>query len=198
MITLLKTLLVIDNIVILLQFLQRLRSPFFGSLTISPIFQSPGVSSVSHSPSKISVKAPMVTSPPAFNISALTQYAPGAFPDRWWVCVDLQVLFAFWYFCLISWCFLAEDGLEVCFPSLGLFCFTADNISIHIFHWNITIFNTASQRFGYIVQCGHVLCLSCCFICQILMKALLSALVVFLLTSLSSSDYLLCSCSFSR
>ena len=80
-ITLLKTLLVIDNRVIPLQFLQRLRSPFFGSLTISPIFQSRGVSSVSHIPSKISVKAPMVTFPPAFNISALTQSAPGAFPD---------------------------------------------------------------------------------------------------------------------
>ena len=79
-ITLLKTLLVIDNRVIPLQFLQRLRSPFFGSLTISPIFQLPGVSSVSHIPSKISVKAPMVTSP-AFNISALTQSEPGAFPD---------------------------------------------------------------------------------------------------------------------
>ena len=67
-ITLLKTLLVIDNRVILLQFLERLRSPFFGSLTISSIFQSPSVSSVSHIPSKISVRAPMVTSPPAFNI----------------------------------------------------------------------------------------------------------------------------------
>ena len=148
-ITLLKTLLVIDNRVTPLQFLQRLRSPFFGSLTISPIFQSPGVSSVSHIPSKISVFS--------------------HFFSRWWVCIDLQVLFAFWNFCLISWCFLVEDGLEVCFPSLGLFCFTGNNISIHIFHWNITIFKTASQRFGYLVQCGHVLCLCCCFcfICQI-------------------------------
>ena len=89
--------------------------------------------------------------------------------SRWWVYVDLQVLFGFWNFCLISWCFLVEDGLEVCFPSLGLFCFTGDNFSIHIFNWNIAIFKTASQRFGYLVQCGHVLCLCCCFcfICQI-------------------------------
>ena len=38
-ITLLNTLLVMDNSVIPLQFLQRLRFPFFGSLTISPVFQ---------------------------------------------------------------------------------------------------------------------------------------------------------------
>ena len=50
-ITLLNTLLVTDNSVIPLQFLQRLRFPFFGSLTISPVFQSTGISSSSHIPS---------------------------------------------------------------------------------------------------------------------------------------------------
>ena len=53
-ITLLNTLLVTDNSVIPLQFLQRLRFPFFGSLTISPVFQSTGISSSSHISLKIS------------------------------------------------------------------------------------------------------------------------------------------------
>ena len=81
-ITLLNTLLVMDNSVIPLQFLQRLRFPFFGSLTISPVFQSTGISSSSsHISLKISVRVSVMTSPPAFSISALMPSAPGAFPD---------------------------------------------------------------------------------------------------------------------
>ena len=80
-ITLLNTLLVMDNSVIPLQFLQRLRFPFFGSLTISPVFQSMGISSSSYISLKISVRVSVMTSPPAFSISALTPSAPGAFPD---------------------------------------------------------------------------------------------------------------------
>ena len=80
-ITLLNTLLVMDNSVIPLQFLQRLRFTFFGSLTISPVFQSTGISSSSHISLKISVRVSVMTSPPAFSISALTPSAPGAFPD---------------------------------------------------------------------------------------------------------------------
>ena len=55
-ITLQNTLLVMDNSVIPLQFLQRLRFPFFGSLTISPVFQSTGISSSSHISLNISVR----------------------------------------------------------------------------------------------------------------------------------------------
>ena len=80
-ITLLKTLLVIDNRMTPSSFLQRLMYHFFANLTINPSFQSPSVFSTSHIPSKISVKAPVVTSPPAFSFSALTQSAPGVFPD---------------------------------------------------------------------------------------------------------------------
>ena len=47
-ITLLNTLLVMDNSVIPLQCLQRLMFPCFDSLTISPVFQSTGISSSSH------------------------------------------------------------------------------------------------------------------------------------------------------
>ena len=79
-ITLLKTLLVMDSSVIPLQFLHRLRFPFFGSLTISPVFQSTGISSSDIS-LKISVRVYVMTSPPAFRISALMPSAPGAFPD---------------------------------------------------------------------------------------------------------------------
>ena len=52
-ITLMNTLLVMDSSVIPLQFLQRLRFPFFGSITISTVFQSTGISS-SHISLKIS------------------------------------------------------------------------------------------------------------------------------------------------
>ena len=81
MITLLNTLLVIENSVIPLQFLQRLGFPFFDSLTISPVFQSTGISSSSHISLKISVRVSVMTSPPAFSIYALMRSAPGAFPD---------------------------------------------------------------------------------------------------------------------
>ena len=80
-ITLLNTLLVMDSSVIPLQLLQRLRFPFFGSLTISPVFQSTGISSSSHISLTISVRVSVMTSPPAFSISVLTPSAPGAFPD---------------------------------------------------------------------------------------------------------------------
>ena len=51
-----------------------------GSLTISPVFQSTGIYSPSHHSLKISVRVSVMTSPPAFSISALTPSAPGAFP----------------------------------------------------------------------------------------------------------------------
>ena len=81
MITLLNTLLVMDNSVIPLQFLQRLRFPFFDSLKKSLVFQSTGISSSSHISLKISVRVSVMTSPPTFSISALTPSAPGAFLD---------------------------------------------------------------------------------------------------------------------
>ena len=80
-ITLLNTLLVMDSSVIPLQLLQRLRFPFFGSLTISPVFQSTGISYSSNISLKISVRVSVMTSPPAFSISAHTPSPPGAFPD---------------------------------------------------------------------------------------------------------------------
>ena len=80
-ITLLNTLLVMDSSVIPLQFLQRLRFPLFGSLAISQVFQSTGISSSSHISLKISVRVSVMTSPPGFSISALTPSAPGAFSD---------------------------------------------------------------------------------------------------------------------
>ena len=80
-ITLLNTLLVMDSSVIPLQCLPRLRFPYFGSLTISPVFQSTGISSSSHVSLNISVRVSVMTSPPAFSIAALTPSAPGAFPD---------------------------------------------------------------------------------------------------------------------
>ena len=111
-ITLLKTLLVTDSRVIPLQLLHILRSPFFGNLTISPVFQSLGISSFSHIPSKTSIKVLTMISPPAFNISALTLSAPGAFPDfmeltafltnffsSWRVYFDVQVFVACWNIC---------------------------------------------------------------------------------------------------
>ena len=55
-ITLLNTLVVMDSNVIPLQFLQRLRFPFFGSLTISPVFESTGISFSSHISLKISAR----------------------------------------------------------------------------------------------------------------------------------------------
>ena len=55
-ITLPKTLLVTDSRVIPLQLLHILKSPFFDNLTISPVFQSLGIASFSHVPSKISIK----------------------------------------------------------------------------------------------------------------------------------------------
>ena len=108
-ITLLKTVLVTDSRVIPLQLMHIPRSPFFGNLTISPVFQSLGISSSSHIPSKISIKVLTMISPPAFNISALTPPSPGAFPggtdcfphffSKWWACVDLQVFVAYWCVC---------------------------------------------------------------------------------------------------
>ena len=77
-ITLLNTLLVMDSSVIPLQFLQRLRFPFFGSLTINPVFQSTDISSCSHIYLKISVRVSVMTSPPAFSISVHTPSAPDA------------------------------------------------------------------------------------------------------------------------
>ena len=78
-ITLLNNLLVVDSNVIPLQCLHTLRFPFFGSLTISPVFQSTGIYSPSYLSLKISVSVSMMTSPPAFSISALTPSAPDAF-----------------------------------------------------------------------------------------------------------------------
>ena len=80
-ITLLKPLLVTDSRVIPLRLLHILRSPFFGNLIISPVFQSVIICSFSHIPSKSSIKVLTIISPPAFNISALTLSAPGAFLD---------------------------------------------------------------------------------------------------------------------
>ena len=48
---------------------------------ISQVFQSTGISSSSHISLKISVRIDVMTSPPAFSISAVTPSAPGAFPD---------------------------------------------------------------------------------------------------------------------
>ncbi len=80
-ITLLNTLLVMDSSVIPLQFLQRLRFPFFGSLTISPVFQSTGISSTYHISLKIDVRVSVMTSPTAFGMSALTPSDHSAFPE---------------------------------------------------------------------------------------------------------------------
>ena len=80
-ITLLNTLLVMDSSVNPLQVLQILWFPFFGSLKISPVFQSKGISSSSHISLKICVRVYVMTSPPAFSIKALTPSGPGAFPD---------------------------------------------------------------------------------------------------------------------
>ena len=71
--------LVMNSSVIPLQFLQRFRFPYFGSL--SPVFQSMGISSSSHSSLKISVRAYVMTAPPAFTIAALTPSAPGVSID---------------------------------------------------------------------------------------------------------------------
>ena len=95
-ITLLKTLLVMDSSVIPLQFLQRLWFPFFGSLKISPVFQSKGISLSSHISLKICVRVSVMTSPPAISISALTPSAPGAFPDFMLFIADLTS-FAYWH-----------------------------------------------------------------------------------------------------
>ena len=62
-----------DSKATLLQLLQRPRSPFFGTITISAVFQISGITSVYHISLKILVKASSVSSPPAFNISALIQ-----------------------------------------------------------------------------------------------------------------------------
>ena len=64
-----------------LQFLQRLRFPFFESLTIILVLQSTGIFSSSHISLKISVRVSVMTSPPTFSISALTPSAHGAFLD---------------------------------------------------------------------------------------------------------------------
>ena len=72
---------VMDSSVIPLQFLQSMRFPFFGSLTIRLVFQSTGISSSSHISLKISLMVSVMTSPPAFSISALTPSAPSAFSD---------------------------------------------------------------------------------------------------------------------
>ena len=88
-ITLLNTLLVMDSSMIPLQFLQRPRCPFFGSLKISPVFQSTGISSSSHISLKICVRISVMTSPPAFSISALTPSAHGALPDFMLYIADL-------------------------------------------------------------------------------------------------------------
>ena len=55
--------------------------PFFDSMTIRPVFQSPGIYSASHIPSKIPFKVLTTISPPPFTISALIPSVPGAFPD---------------------------------------------------------------------------------------------------------------------
>ena len=75
-ITLLNTLLVMDSSVIPLQFMQRPRFPFSDSLTISPVYQSTGISSSSHISLKISVSVSVITSPPAFSIFSLTRLLP--------------------------------------------------------------------------------------------------------------------------
>ena len=80
-ISLLNTLLVMGSNGIPLQCLQRPRFPFVGSLTISPVFPSTGISSFSHISLKISVSVSVMMSPLAFSISALTRSAPDTFPD---------------------------------------------------------------------------------------------------------------------
>ena len=121
-IALLKTVLVTDSRVIPHQLLHMQGSPFFGNFTISPVFQSFGISSTSHIPSKISIKVVTMIYPPGFNISALTPSAPGAFPDFMELTGFLTsstdgrsglIFVSYWNICYIAWCFVVEDGLKV-------------------------------------------------------------------------------------
>ena len=69
-----------DSTGIPLQCLPMLRFPHFGTLSISPVFQSTGIYSSSHISLNI-VRVSVMTFPPAFSISALTPSAPGAFAE---------------------------------------------------------------------------------------------------------------------
>ena len=77
---LLKTLLVRGSNVIPCQLLQSPRSPFFGSLTIVPVLQPYGVSSVSHICYKILHRILGVTTSSAFSTSGQIPSSPSAFP----------------------------------------------------------------------------------------------------------------------
>ena len=70
-----------DSNVIPLQLLQRWRSPFFGSFTIIPLFQSLGITSFVHISLKRSVKALHAKCMSVLSISAQMLSVPGAFPD---------------------------------------------------------------------------------------------------------------------
>ena len=102
---LLKTLLVMGNIVTRLQLLQSPKSPFLGNFTISPVFPASGIVSLSHISRNMQIKRRGVSVSLALSISAVTPSAPHAFPlfdssfhlfHGRWIYTDIQVLCCRW------------------------------------------------------------------------------------------------------
>jgi len=75
-----KTLLVMGSSVMPRQLLQSPRSPFLGSFTMTPLFQSSGISSVSHISWRIRCNSRGVATVSELSISAQTPFSPGALP----------------------------------------------------------------------------------------------------------------------
>ena len=194
-----------------LQLLQWLRFPFCGSLTISPVFHSTGISSSSHISLKISLRVSVMTSPPAFSIYVLTPSAPGAFPDFMLSIADF-ISFAVggsiltsrsWSLSGMSSAYLGASLLRmvskcvfhscVCFSTLDITTPSASFIEM-----SQVLKPPAS---ALIILYFEAICCICAAVsassARFSMNALLSAFV-FLFTSLSRVKYLVCSCSFIR
>ena len=215
-ITLLNTLLVMYSSVIHLQLLQRLRFNFFGSFTISPVFPSAGISSSSPTSLKISVRVSVMMSPPALSISELTLSAPDAFPDFMLYIADFNSFAVggsmlssrppYSSLSRMSSTYLGASLLRmvskcvfhscVCLSTLVITTPSASFIGMSKFlkpPANALVILYSVAIIYYVCICAADSASSASFS----MNALLSAFV-FLFTSLSRIEYLVCSCSFIR
>ena len=212
-ITLLNTLLVMDNSVIPLQFLQRLRFPFFGSWQFNDKSGLPIYGYFFFFPYFLVnvCYVSVMTSPPAFSIFALTPSAPGAFPDFMLSIAD------FTSFAVGGSMLTSRPSSFSGMSSTSLGAFLLRMVSTCVFHSCVCsstlVITTPSAYFigmsqflkppAYALVILYNVAIFC--ICAAVsassarfsMNALLSAFV-FLFTSLSRVEYLVCSCSFIR
>ena len=167
--------------------------PFFGSLTIIQVFQSTAISSPSHISLNISVRVSVMTSPPAFSISALTPSAPGGFPDSMLSIADFTS-FAVGGSMFTGRC-SSLSGMSSTSLGTSLLMMVSQYVFhrffstlVCIFHWNSTVFKPPASAF--ILQYSVAIFCICAAVsassARFSMSALLSAFV-FLFSSLSEN-----------